>query len=148
MKRKIDLSGEKNIPLHVVAVFGIIQKGKKYLLARRSSNDPQAGGEWSIPSGKVEIEESVGIIEKTLKREIMEEVGIRIQNDIVLLGNGSFTRVSGHNVIALTFLCKWKSGIARPLEDQEEIKWMTLEEINKFKQLPRYTKKRFNYLSK
>lgn len=58
MSKKIDLSGEKNIPIHVVAVFAFIQKGNKFLLSKRSSSDPQAGGEWSIVSGKVELEGS------------------------------------------------------------------------------------------
>ncbi len=147
MSAKKDLSGEKNIPTHVVAVFGIVQKGNKYLIARRKESDPQAGGEWSVPSGKVEKGGGNGILEETLKREILEEVGIKVQSDIKLLANGSFIRVSGHSVIALTFLCKWKSGVARPLEDQDEVLWLTLPQIKRFK-MPFYTKERFVYLDK
>lgn len=139
---------EKNIPIHVVAVFAIIQKGDKYLLAKRSSRDPQSGGEWSVPSGKVEVEESPAILEKTLKREIVEEVGVEIEDDVVYLGNESFTRVSGHNVVAITFLCKWKSGEAKPLEDQDEVKWMTINEIDSSADIPSYSKARFEYLKK
>lgn len=148
VNKKVDLSGEKNIPTHVVAVFGIIRKGSKYLISRRSYSDPQAGGQWSVPSGKVEIEEGIGIIEKTLKREILEEVGLKIKDKVVLLGNGAFTRVSGHNVIGLTFLCDWKSGIAKPLEDQEEIRWLHLPEILNFKEIPNYTMDKFKLLDK
>lgn len=145
-KSKVDLSGEKNIPLHVVAVFGIVKRADKYLIAKRSSQDPQAGGEWSVPSGKVEIEVGDNILENTLKREILEEVGVQIGDSVVLLGNSSFTRVSGHNVVSLTFLCEWQSGEARPLEDQEEVRWMTLDEIMNFKDIPSYTLGRFNLL--
>ena len=85
---------------------------------------------------------------KTLKREIMEEVGIDIQDDITYLGDGTFIRVSGHNVIALTFLCKWKAGVAKALEDQEEVKWLTFSELKNFKELPTWTVGRFGLLEK
>ncbi len=143
-----DLDGEKNIPTHVVAVFGFIQKDDKYLIAKRSASDPQSGGEWSIPSGKVEIVEGKEVLEDALKREIKEEVGLEIEDEIVLIGNAAFTRVSGDNVIALTFLCKWKSGVAKPLEDQEDVQWMTLNQLKEYDQFPRWTADRVLLLEK
>lgn len=140
--------GEEDIPTHVVAVVGFVQKGNKFLIAKRNSDDPQAGGEWSIPGGKVETGEGASkyILEGTLKKEVEEEVGIQIKDEMELIVNGGFVRVSGHHVVILTFLCKWKSGRAKPLEDQEEVRWVTLTELKKMTDLPDYTRDRVGFL--
>lgn len=140
---------ETDITTHVVAVLGIIKKGDKYLLSKRSKDDPQEGGKWSIPGGKVDLEIEKNIIENTLKREIKEEVGIEIKDEVELIFNNSFTRVSGHHVVMMVFLCHYKSGVAKALDGQEEIKWLTLAEIVKMKnELPSYTYEKFEALMK
>lgn len=131
------------IPLHVVAVAAIVRKGNKYLLAKRSSTDDQSPGEWSMPGGKVEKASGPARLEETLQKEVMEEVGIRIKDKVRLVCNDSFIRSSGDQVIMLTFLCEWLSGEAKPLEDQEEVRWLSLEEIMSMEDLPDYTKRRF-----
>lgn len=137
---------EKDITTHVVAVFAFVEKKGKILLARRSLEDPQTPGVWFIPGGKVDLEEGDDILEKTLKREVMEEVGIEIEDEIVLIGDEGFYRVSGHHVVGLTFLCKWKSGVAKPLEDQEDVRWFTKKELKNFKELPDYFRPRVEKL--
>jgi len=121
---------EKDITTHVVLVTAAIKKGNKYLVAQRSKDDPQTPLFWFFPGGKVEAEMGNGIIEKTLDREIMEEVGVKIKNPKLILNNG-FLRISGHHVIGLTFLCDYVKGTAKPLEDQEKVMWGTLDEIRK-----------------
>ena len=140
------LREEKYIPTHVVAVFAFVEKDGKVLLAKRSMDDPQAGGQWSVPGGKVDIEEGPGIIIKTLKKEIMEEVGIEIEDDIDLVWDEGFKRVSGHHVVGLTFLCRWKRGVAKPLEDQEEVRWVSRKDLENFSGLPDYFKPRVKKL--
>ena len=135
-----------NIPLHVIAVTAIVRKGNKYLLARRSEDDDQAPGEWSIPGGKVEKAVGERRIEETLKKEVIEEVGIKIKDNVELVYNDSFIRSSGDHVVMLTFVCDWKSGTAKPLEDQEEVRWLTLPEIFAMNDLPDYTRRRFEAL--
>ena len=122
---------DKQIPLHIVAVLGFIQKGDKFLIAKRASNDPQAGGKWSIPGGKHEFEVGDNTVEPTLRREIKEEVGLEIEDGMIYIGNQSFIHSSGNHVVMLFFLCKYKTGKAEPLEDQEEIRWVTLAELEK-----------------
>lgn len=140
------LREEDKIPTHVVAVFAFVEKDRKILLAKRSSDDPQAGGQWSIPGGKVDLIESPGIILKTLKKEIMEEVGVEIEDGIKLVWDEGFRRVSGHHVIGLTFLCKWKKGYARPLEDQDEVRWVNRGDLKDFPDFPEYFKPRIKKL--
>lgn len=119
---------DNNIPLHVVFVEAWIKKGDKYLLAQRHPKDDQAAGKWTAPGGKVEMELGRDIIENTLKREVMEEVGVEIEN-FRLLSNHSFIRSSGHHVVVLSFLVDYKSGEAKPLDDHADVKWVTLDEM-------------------
>jgi ADP-ribose pyrophosphatase YjhB (NUDIX family) len=138
---------EKNIPTFVVAVTGIVKKGNKYLLAKRCKEDKQAPGTWSMPGGKVEHAVMPYIIENSLKREIMEEVGVEIEDKVEFVYNDSFVRVSGHYVVMMTFLCFYKSGEAKALEDQDEVRWVTLKEMESM-DLPDYMKTRIAALKK
>ena len=119
----------KEIPLHVVFVEAWIKKGNTYLLAKRSSKDDQAAGKWAVPWGKVEMGLESNIIENALKREVMEEVWVEIHN-LQFLSSRSFIRSSGHHVVGLSFVAEHKSGEALPLEDQDEVKWVEIEEMS------------------
>ncbi len=118
----------QDIPLHVVFVEAWIRKGDTYLLAKRSSKDDQAAGKRAVPWGKVDMELESNIIENSLKREIMEEVGVEVENFTFLMSR-SFIRSSGHHVVALSFITEYKSGEAKPLEDQDEVRRVTIEEM-------------------
>ena len=80
-----------NAKFHIVAVKAWVKKGDRYLLARRSMEELHMPGAWSLPGGKVENDEdTIDILQKTLKREIFEEVGLEITNEIELLFNNIF----------------------------------------------------------
>lgn len=118
----------QQMPLHVVFVEVWIKKWDKFLLARRSQKDDQAAWKWSTPGWKVEMEVEKNIVENTIKREVMEEVWIEIEN-IEYLSSRAFIRSSWHHVIGLSFLCDYKSWEAKPLEDHDEIKWANIDEM-------------------
>lgn len=118
---------EKTMPLHVVYVEAWIKRDNTYLLAKRSSKDDQAAGRWAVPGGKVDMEVENNIIENSLKREVMEEVGVEV-NNFNFIESRSFIRSSGHHVVGMSFTADYVSGEAQPLDDQDEIKWATLEE--------------------
>lgn len=118
------------IPLHVIYVDAWIKKGDRYLLAKRSSKDDQSAGKWAAPGGKVEMELENFIVENSLKRELREEVGVEVEN-FRFLNSRSFIRSSGHHVVCLSFMVDYVSGEAAPLEDQDEVRWVTMEEMEK-----------------
>jgi mutator protein MutT len=111
----------------------IINDNNKVLIAQRSFEEKHEGGKWSIPGGKIEsVGEEHNILLKNIKKEILEEVGIEIFDDIILIHDNTFIRTNGDEVLALIFLCKYKSGEARPLEDTMNVKWIRKDEINDF----------------
>ena len=115
---------------HIVLVKGWIQRGDHFLLAQRSSKELHTPGVWSLPGGKIDAvtDEVSDIMEETLKAEIREEVGLEVEPRALIYTN-AFTRVDDATVVNATFLCRYTSGEARPLEDTEAVRWYTLQEL-------------------
>lgn len=115
----------------------ILNSDNKVLIAQRSLAENHEGGKWSIPGGKIEsISEEHSVLLKNIKKEILEEVGIEIFDDVVLIYDNTFIRSNGDDVLALVFLCKYKSGEAKSLEDTINVKWIGKEETNNFQFSP------------
>lgn len=117
-----------DIPLHVVFVEARIKKWDKFLLAKRSSKDDQAAWKRSIPWGKLDMELENHIIENALKREVLEEVGV-VVDDFTFLWSRSFIRSSGHHVVGLSFLAEYKEGEPQALDDQDEVRRVEINEV-------------------
>lgn len=117
--------------LNSVIVNGVVLSGDKVLVSQRSWEEAHEPGKWTIPGGKVERTEGdvFDIIEKTLAREILEETGVEIKNNVSMITNNTFIRSNGQHVIALVFKCEYQSGEARPLEDTIDCKWATMDEV-------------------
>lgn len=126
-----------NASFHIVLVVGVLEKAGKFLLARRSPQEISAGGEWSVPGGKVEYTEKPewGVLEKTLQEEFAEEVLVEVTNPHIA-GNVTFVRPDGAHVLAVVFHCELVSGDPVPGEDTDEVAWMTYDEVRQ--KCPRY----------
>lgn len=123
---------------HIVLVKAWVRKDDKFLIAKRATHEVHAGGDWSVPGGKVDNTVEQSVVEATLRREIEEEVGIQISESMEYLCSNSFIRDDGAHVVTLMFVCQYFSGEARPLEDTSEIRWLSLDELNNFPELPYY----------
>lgn len=136
---------------HLILVNAVVKKNNKILVSQRGWEETHEPGKWTIPGGKVErtTKEMWNIIEKTLTREVLEETGVKIKKDVILLSNNSFMRSTGQHVVALIFLCYWMSGEAKPLDDTIDVRWIKEEEMGNFKFAPnvkKYIKSGFDFL--
>jgi len=134
----------------IVNVEGAIYKSEKWLLIRRSEKEEHAGGSLSLVGGKVEKEgTSSDILEKTLKREITEEVGIEVSN-LRYVNSSSFVTDSGINVVDIVFLCDHESGeaFAKSPDEVDEVIWMTTQQILNNSNLPSYLKENIKLAEK
>lgn len=137
---------------HLVLINAVVEKNGKILVSQRSWEETHEPGKWTIPGGKVERTKGNvwNIIEKTLKKEVMEETGVEIEDHAELLTNNTFIRSTGQHVVALVFLCHWKKGEAKPLEDTINAKWISEEELKDMEFAPNvktYIQKGFDNLS-
>ncbi|WP_299515375.1 NUDIX hydrolase [uncultured Rummeliibacillus sp.] len=136
--------------MFIVNVEGAIYKNEKWLLIRRSEKEEHAGGLLSLVGGKVEKEgTSTDILEKTLKREITEEVGIEVSN-LRYVNSSSFVTDSGLNVVDIVFLCNHESGepFAKSPDEVDDVIWMTTQQILNNSNLPVYLKENIKLAEK
>jgi len=145
-----DLATDKT---HLVLVNAVVEKDGKILVSQRSWEETHEPGKWTIPGGKVERTKGDvwNIIEETLKKEVKEETGVEIEDHAELLTNNTFIRSTGQHVVALIFLCHWKKGEAKPLEDTIDTKWVSEEDLKDMEFAPNvktYIQKGFEALRK
>ena len=119
--------------LFMVTVSARIKKGDSYLLHQRSLTDRSRPGERSIVGGKLEPNLWYQWLEINIKKEIAEEVGIQITDNIQLIHNNVRMSFSGEkNRLRLLYLCERKSWEAQSLEDTNDVQWVLWNELNIF----------------
>ncbi|MGG3915907.1 NUDIX hydrolase [Rossellomorea vietnamensis] len=136
--------------MFVVNVEGAIHRDGKWLLILRSEKEEHAGGTLSLVGGKCEMEGvSSDILERTLIREIFEEVGCEVTG-LKYVNSSSFVTESGINVIDIVFLCHHKTGepFAKSTEEVDDVIWMTTLEILAHPELPVYLKENIKLADK
>lgn len=129
--------------MFIVNVEGAIRKDDKWIIVERSKKEEHAGGLLSLVGGKVDIEgNSPNILEKTLKREIFEEIGIKVKDNLKYIHSTSFVTDKGENVIDIIFLCEYESGdfFAKQPEEVEKVFLLATEEILNNPQAPIFLK--------
>lgn len=104
-------------------VAAVIESEGKYLIARRAVHKAQ-GGKWEFPGGEVEENES---FEDALAREFMEEFGVKLSVDDVLL-------TAQHNYpdieINLVAMSARTEETITSSTDHDRIEWVDLEELS------------------
>lgn len=81
------------------------------------------------------------ILERTVKRECEEEVGIVIKDAVTFVYSSSFVTEDGRHVINMVFLCEYESGTAtnRSPDEVEAVHWLTSDEIMNHPLAPPWT---------
>lgn len=149
---------EQEKHLHEVAITAIVVKDggsahsahsgqaslpqAKYLITRRSQTKKKFPGMWTVPGGRVDVSDYAklpkdtahhwyNIIEKTLRREVKEEVNLEIENIDYLT---SITMIVGDfPTLILSFIADYKSGdIMLQKDELDEYKWVTLSEAKQY----------------
>ncbi|MFD0382653.1 (deoxy)nucleoside triphosphate pyrophosphohydrolase [Streptomyces stramineus] len=105
----------------VVVGGAVFDRGR--LLAARRSAPPELAGRWELPGGKVEPGESA---EQALVRELREELGVEVR---------PLERIGGEwplrpPYVLQVWTARLLSGEARPLQDHDELRWLTPERVD------------------
>ena len=118
-------------PLHIANTQGFVVRDGRFLMIVRGESEEQAPGALSPPGGKVEHgEDTTGVLEDTLRREVLEETGVSV-GEMVYLHSSRFTMDRGTPVVDVAFLCQYQSGEAYAADPDEVagVEWLTAEEI-------------------
>lgn len=117
--------------LNIVAITALIKNHAKdkFLIIKRHKNEIAYPGKWAFPGGKVERGETVL---ETLKREVLEEVGLEIEDHKEFLMDFTFIRPDDINVVGFCFEVIAKTNDVKLADDFEDFKWITPEELSNY----------------
>lgn len=107
--------------VHVVVGGAVLHQGR--LLAARRSAPPELAGRWELPGGKMEPGETP---QEALVRELREELGVEAE---------PLERIEGEwplkpPYVLHVWTARLLSGEPRPLEDHDELRWLTPDRID------------------
>lgn len=129
-----------NVQLQVGVKIILKNKDNKYLFVRRSIEKyPEIGPKWDIVGGRINTGSS---LLDNLKREVMEESGLEIIGEPVLLDAQDILKTDKH-VVRLTYLGE-AHGEVLLSEEHDEYKWVELEEFFELEPMDRYIKEILN----
>lgn len=128
----------------IVNVEGCLINGDKILMILRGDNESHAPNTISFPGGQVDSKDAdYATFEDTLRREIYEEVGLKIVEPFEYLENKKFITSKGNSVVDIVMFCK----LIKPMEeikiDTNEVKdymWMSTDEILRDVRTPQWIK--------
>lgn len=115
-----------------ITAIAVFVKHSKVLLEKRKEDEDNYAGMWALPGGHKRKNEE---IEHTLRREMHEELNIKVTKDKFI---GKFKDIDPtsdglyeHNA----FLClEWEGAIAYTSEE-ERVKWFNLKDIKELEKL-------------
>ena len=103
----------------------LIRDEDKILIAQRGRNK-RFGCKWEFPGGKVRVDESP---EDCLQREIKEELNLEIQIEKHFCT--TYHQYPDFNIELIAFWCSIVGGKLK-LEDHEQVRWVTVQEMNQY----------------
>lgn len=128
--------------MFIVNVEGAIYKEGRWLIVKRSEKEDHAPGALALVGGKVDQEgNSTDILERTLIREVEEEVGVIVSN-LTYVNSSSFIADSGVPVVDIVFLCSYEFGepYAKDPDEVALVAWMSTQEILDSEDIPDFLK--------
>ena len=126
----------------IVGVGAVIVDGDRVLLVRRGQEPLK--GEWSLPGGVLELGET---LEQGVRREVLEETGLRVEVvsvvevlDRIVTQPGDSAgsnevdeiRIRFHYVL-IDYLCRVLSGELSASSDADDARWVMRDALDEFK---------------
>lgn len=129
---------------HYVVVTGILVKNGRYLIAKRADWEKAFPGRWTVSGGKLKTDDYYqkekdtsqhwyNVFEEVVRREIMEEVGLEIEN-IGYVTSMVYERSDKIPCIIVSLYAepKNKDDEVKLCEALSEFAWVDIEEAKKY----------------
>ena len=129
--------------LHEIVITAIIIKDGRYLITRRTPNKKRFPGMWTVPGGKLETSDYINepketehywynVLEKVVRREVREEVGVEIEN-IEYVTSLATIHTDGSPSLVISCMADYVSGDIKLQEGEtDKAEWVTLEEAKDY----------------
>jgi 8-oxo-dGTP diphosphatase len=125
--------------LHEVAITAIVVKDGKYLITRRVLSKKRFPGKWTVPGGRLETKDYINlpkdteecwynILERVVRREVKEEVGLEIKN-IDYVTSLSLIDKEGTPIFIISCMADWESGeVVLQENETDQFAWVSIGE--------------------
>jgi len=128
--------------VHYVVVTGILVKEGKYLIVRRAEWEKAFPGKWTVPGGKLKVLDYAlkekdtkyhwyNILEKVLRKEVREEVGLEISN-IGYVTSMVYVRPDDVPCLIVSLFAEPLDGEIKLDSSLTEYAWVDLEEAKNY----------------
>lgn len=116
----------------VIGIHGLIEKSGKYLVTKRASTNDYMPNFWDIPGGTIKFGEETF---SALKREILEETGLKVKPGKIIFAYGHKSNESRHQ-FQLVYMCNYLFGeVKLNPNEHSDYNWATLDQIKKLKNI-------------
>lgn len=129
---------------YTVAVTAVVEKDGRFLITRRVATKKKWPGLWTVPGGKLEPSDYANlpkdaektwynVLEKVLRREVKEEVGLDIINIDYLTSIVADYARDMNPTLVLSFVARYAGGNLKLQKDEvDDAKWVTAEESKQY----------------
>jgi len=147
--KKISINNAKKKKLFYFVANAVVfrESDKRCLILKRDKREKVHPGKYAVPGGKLEwkdldvknptrfngevLDYENAVIE-LLKREVFEEAGVEIQDEIFYINSLAFIRPDETPVVMIKFAVKYKSGEVKPEKGAfTDHAWVNEEEVKK-----------------
>ena len=125
-----------------VNVEAAVHREGEYLLAERAATEDHAAGARSLVGGTVEREEDgEDVLAATVRREVREEVGVRI-GETAYVTSAQFVDDGGTPCVNVVLLARHEAGEGEVREPEEvaRVGWFTPEAVRAHEDVPAFTR--------
>lgn len=128
---------------HEVVITAIITRGGKYLIIKRSASKKRFPNMWTVPGGKLEVSDYTNlpkdtkdywynVLEKTLRREVREEVGLEIGR-VEYLTSLATVHQDGAPSLVISCIAQYKNGQVKLQEEEaDDFAWVDTKVARKY----------------
>jgi len=147
-KISIDNAKKEKLFYFVANVVVYREEDGKCLILKRHEREKVHPGKYAVPGGKLEwkdfdllnptrfngeVLDFENSVEDLLKREVLEEAGIEIQDGLVYLNSVSFVRPDETPVVLVKFAAKYRKGEVVLEEDAfSDYAWVDSDEVKNY----------------